>query len=190
MVLLLGITFQSGDFYYSTSNSTGYFVLIVSVIAVFISFINFRFQLISLVQKQLTDKANLCNENIDKETQRILDTPHNISKIVSSIITAKFLVERLTEKKVRMIFFPFGYGRQSLIDHFYLQLHSSIIDYIMKNTITPSFQEGRVKFHLKLQLDYCSRFFIKSISKYGNATPKEIQDELDKYDNEQKNKII
>jgi len=179
MTLLFTITFQSGDFFYEDSNVPSHLAILISIVAAFIAFIGVRSQIISLIKNQLADKARECNKNINAETHRIIETPQNISHVVSTIITGKLLLDRVIKNS--RVFFLFGLGKQSLIDQFYFQLHTSIIEYIIANTITPTFEEGQVKEHIKFQLNYCNKLFGESIKNYGNATPKEIQDQLTKY---------
>ncbi len=189
MILLIDINFQSGDFYYSSAKLHDYLPIIISAIALFVAFINVRFQMISLIQRQLADKAKDCNDNINSETQQIIDTPQTKSKIVSSIVTANLLINRLT--KSNCLFFPFGFGKQSLIDQFYLQLHTSIIEYIIagNNRNSPDIVEGQIDYHIGLQLNYCNKLFCNSIKKFGNATPREIEIELNKFKESKKKKI-
>ena len=180
MILLFDIPFQSGDFYYSTSISNNYVAIFISLLALFISYINVRYQKISLIQKQLANKAKDCNDNIDPITQGLIITNQNKSKVVSAIITAYSLVERQTKN---WLFFPFGYGKQSLIDQFYLQLHTSIVDYIKNYSKSENSEivDGQVEFHIGLQSEYCHKIFAKSIISYRNATPDEIEEKLRQY---------
>jgi hypothetical protein len=177
MIILFSIIFQSGEFHNESSKLIQLVPIFVSLIAVAIAYFAARFQGLSLIQNQIANKAKECNENIDKNTQRILNMPQNISHIVSTIINTEKLIDRIIKRKGTFFFFK----KTSLIDQLYLQLHTSIIDYISQNTITPDFEEGQVKFHIKLQLDYCHRLFSSSIKEYGNATPKEIKKKLNEY---------
>lgn len=170
MNLLLAITFQSGEFYYEGSSAPSYIPIIISAIAACIALFGLRFQMFSLIKNQLAEKARECNKNIDPETQAIIGKHQNISLVVSSIITGKLLIDKT--------FFIFPYEKQSLIDQFYLQLHTSIIEYIKANTVTTAFGEGIVYYTLVAQLDYCHVMFSNSIKKFGNALPKEIEDKL------------
>jgi hypothetical protein len=148
----------------------------VSLLATFIAYLAVRYQVLSLCQSQVSEKAKECNKNINPTTQGVIETPQNISHIVSTIITTEQLINRTIGKR-----FYFLITKASLIDQLYLQLHTSIIDYIIRNTITKTFAEGQVKYHIMLQLDYCNKLFKKSSEKYGNATPEEINKKLKEY---------
>ena len=176
-ILIFSITFQEGDFLYE--NSTDNLAIFISIVAVVLTSLGVRFQILSMLKNQLANKAAECNKNINQETHAIIENTQNISHVVSLIITGELLVNRVF--KSSRFFFPFGYGKQSLMDQFYFQLHTSIVEYIIKNQITSTFKEDRVKYHITLQLNYCHKLFKKSTEKYGNATPKEIQDKLKDY---------
>ena len=183
MNLISLITFQNGDFYYESTNTSEILAISISLVATLIAYFAVRYQVLALCQTQISDKAKECNKNINIETQRIIETSHNISHVVSTIITTEQLVNRIIGKRFYLFI-----TKASLIEQLYLQLHTSIIEYIIKNTITSTFEEGQVKYHLELQLDYCNRLFKKSIQKYNNATPREINDKLEEYKKKDGNK--
>jgi hypothetical protein len=158
------------------SNIPELLAIFISFLAIVMAYFAVRYQVLSLCQSQISDKAKDCNKNIDNATQRIIETPQNISHVVSTIITTEQLIDRIIGKRVYLFI-----TKASLIEQLYLQLHTSIIEYIKKNTITETFKEGQVKYHIGLQLDYCKRLFEKAIQKYGNATPKEINDKIEEY---------
>jgi len=176
MILSSIITFQNGEFNYTSPDILNFLAIIISIIATIIAYLAARFQILSLLQNQLADKAKECNTNLDPETHMIIIKLQNISHVVSTIITTEYLIERVL-KQGRLLLIR----KQSLIDQFYLQLHTSIIDYIRKNKITPAFEDGIVKYHVELQLEHCHNLFTRSIEKYGNATPKEINDKLEAF---------
>lgn len=177
MIFCSIITFQNGEFILESSNILEFLAtIIVAIMAAGIAFLSARFQAISLLQTQITEKAKECNSNIDPITHEIILYPQNISNVVSAIITT----EQLIDKVIKGASFLF-LSKQSLIDQFYLQLHTSIIEYIKKNEITPSFEDNIIKYHIELQLKYCNELFNKSIEKYGNATPKVITEQLNAY---------
>src|ERR1035437_7301727 len=112
------------------------FSLLIAIFSLIISIIGFRFQILSMINKQLNEMADLCNTNIDtllrENSQSIIRTTQNISHLISTIIAAKQMLDALY-KNYR--FFLLNLGKQSCIDLFYLRLHSSIRDYLFKHKL-------------------------------------------------------
>ena len=69
------------------------FSLIVSILALLIAIFGFRFQIISMINKHLTEMASLCNSNIDTKTKAIIETTQNVSHLISTIIATKQLLD-------------------------------------------------------------------------------------------------
>jgi len=99
--------------------------LIAIIIALFVGYLTTRYQIISLINSQLADKAKECNSNLDKnDLSGMPKSNDKVSWIVSSIITAEEIINYQVSFK-RSIFL-LGYDIQELIDQFYLQLHTTI----------------------------------------------------------------
>ena len=108
------------------------YALVVAVFALVATLFSIRYQIISLIQTQLADKARECNRYLDSNSQ-IPFQADRISGIVSSARTAKELLNyQLVFKRYHIIAFL---NKQSLIDQFYLQLHTSIRQWIEKDTL-------------------------------------------------------
>jgi hypothetical protein len=106
--------------------------LIVAVFALVAALASIRYQIISLIQTQLADKARECNRYLDNNSQ-IPVQADKVSGIVSSARTAKELLHyQLVFKRYYILAFL---NKQGLIDQFYLQLHTSIRQWIEKDSL-------------------------------------------------------
>jgi len=111
--------------------------LIIAIFALFISYKAIRYQIISLLNVQLSDKAKYCNDNLDKNNLSKMPTQiDKFSGILSAIITAEELFNyQFCYKKSIFLWF---FDCQSLIDQFYLQLHTTIRVFLQKGQIQES----------------------------------------------------
>ncbi len=105
--------------------------IIIAIIALIVSYRATRYQIISLLNAQLADKAKDCNSNLDDNDLSNMPIKNDkVSWIVSSIITAEEIINYQIYYKTS--FFMIGYDVQSLIDQFYLQLHTTIRVFLQK----------------------------------------------------------
>lgn len=112
--------------------------MFVAVLALIASIISIRYQIISLIQTQLADKARECNTFLDNNNQILIESS-SISGILSSAITARQLLNyQLKSKRYYILLFL---NKQKLVNQFYLQLHTSIRELLNK----PALQDGEIK---------------------------------------------
>lgn len=110
---------------------TSIFSLIVAIYAIIYAI---RYQLISLLNAQLSDKAKECNNNLMADNMSKIPTENDkISGIISSIITAEEILNYNVYKVRKNILWKIN--DQILIDQFYLQLHTTIREFLMKENI-------------------------------------------------------
>lgn len=193
MILLVTI-FQGGPVYNEGSSNSSWVQLItviISLIALRVAYGSYRASKrnsrtaqIAIIQGRLSEKAKEINlQDINPNDHRIWEEKDaSISHVVSNIITAKLLIDEAINSSD-------GYlkeeDKQLLFDQFYLQLHTSIIEYIWENKITESFPKAwRGTFHIAKQLSYCSELFIPSYNKYGNASPPSILTAVNSFEND------
>lgn len=110
--------------------------LLVSWIALFVGFFatllayyGIKYQIISLIHSQLSEKARETNAYLDSNS-KLPKEPEKISCIVSTIITAKQILNYQWEKYWFLNILT--YRKQAFIDVFHLQLHVSIRNYFEK----------------------------------------------------------
>jgi hypothetical protein len=110
---------------------TSIFALIVALLALYIPT---RYQIVSLINAQLSDKAKECNSNLDPNNLSYIPPQNDkVSGILSAIITAEELLNyKLYLKKSPYLI---KLDVQSLIDQFYLQLHTTIRLFIQKEKL-------------------------------------------------------
>lgn len=119
--------------------------LIAVIIAMFVGFITTRYQIISLLNTQLADKAKDCNSNLNhNDLSKMPKQNDKVSWIVSSIITAEEIINYQLYYSKR--FFLVGYNIQELIDEFYLQLHTTIRVFFQKERFDSSDLEDKSQF--------------------------------------------
>jgi hypothetical protein len=141
---------------------------IFSFIAVIIAFSAVVFSVagfqVQIILSQLAYKAEECNKYILSETQQIQveDIP-KLSAIVSTIITANQILN--INYKIICIIFK---SKQSCIDQFYLQLHTSIRELVNSNKdLFQKYQnEKTLNKIIKQQLIDSNKFLLKSIKKW------------------------
>ena len=107
--------------------------LTIASLALMVAISSIRYQIISMINMQLADKAKECNNYLDTNAMPP-KSAHKVSGIVSSIITADELLDHhLKFKKYTVLIFL---NKQSLLEQFYLQLHTSIREYLKKKSLT------------------------------------------------------
>ncbi|MBL7075607.1 hypothetical protein ISS37_10270 [candidate division KSB1 bacterium] len=139
------------------------------MISLFVAVRALRYQRVSLLNSQLADKAKECNNNLDPVN---LSKPprrnDKVSGLLSSIITAEELLFYQTHhKKWKISWKP---NQESLIDQFYLQLHTTIRVYLEKNSIEEKdldSSEFMVIFNKQFQRS--KEFLARSIEKNKNG---------------------
>jgi hypothetical protein len=113
---------------------TSIIALLVAVFALIVSYVAIRYQIISLINAQLGDKAKECNGNLSPlDLSKPPRTNDKVSGLLSSIITAEELLNYQVYHKKNI--FLWRLDLQSLIDQFYLQLHTTIRVFIEKANI-------------------------------------------------------
>ncbi|MFA6667665.1 MAG: hypothetical protein WCS51_04890 [Bacilli bacterium] len=149
--------------------------LITSIVAIFIALIALivsykatRYQIISLLNAQLADKAKDCNSNLNRNDLSKIPTKNDkVSWIVSSIITAEEIINYQVDHKKS--FFMIRYNIQSLIDQFYLQLHTTIRVFLQKGHFDPEDLADYTQFGaIKNQYNRSTEFLSISINKDKN----------------------
>ena len=93
-----------------------------------------RYQIISLINAQLADKAKECNSNLDlQDLSKPPKSNDKVSGFLSAIITAEELLNYQAHHKKSL--FLWKLDTIALIDQFYLQLHTTIREFMKKDTI-------------------------------------------------------
>ncbi len=116
--------------------------LLVSFAAVCLAIYAARIQRISIILLQLSEKAKEANSYLD-DYSRISLKEYTISGIVSTLITARQLLRynfyRIkNEKRNGRKFILMRLNEQYFIDQFYLQLHTTIREWINKDELNSS----------------------------------------------------
>ncbi|WP_426669942.1 hypothetical protein ACPPVU_01610 [Mucilaginibacter sp. McL0603] len=144
--------------------------LVVAIIALFVGYRAIRYQIISLINAQLADKAKDCNTNLDSNNYG--DAPKQLDKIsgiLSSIITAEELLNYQVNLKKNI--FILHLDVQSLIDQFYLQLHTTIRLFLQKEKLEISDIDSsaeNILVVLQVQYNKSQEFLSISIKKDNN----------------------
>jgi len=126
---------------------------LVALTALWISVKATIYQIISLLNAQLTEKAKECNNNLDqKDLSRFPSKVDKVSWILSTIITAEEILNFHFSKKHKC--FSRIINRQSLIDHFYLQLHTTIRVFLKNDEINVNEIEDGEHFEKDLKLQF------------------------------------
>lgn len=170
---------------------------IVALVGVAISliglYLNLRSQTLSSLNSKLSEMAKECYRDIelDKETDEkgktippthaIIETIQNISHTVSTIIFARQYLNNRINKNIAFVLWI---NKRSCIDKFFIQLHSSTIDFIMnKGRHKVYISKNKDKdidqlYHIMVQVIYCKEWFERSYKKLGNATPTRLQKKI------------
>jgi hypothetical protein len=136
--------------------------LIVAFLTFLLTFFSIRMQIISLILTLLSDKARECSNYIDSKTQIVLKDTASVSAILSTIIISKQLLYRNYKS---FFLFLLWIGRQSCIDQFYLQLHTSIRLFIRDRQL-PEGIDPNLKSVLERQIIDSNKILTKSIKKF------------------------
>jgi type III secretory pathway component EscV len=109
---------------------------IIAVLALIVGFYAVRFQYIAIINTQLADRARMCNEQLtDTNKSYVPKENDKISGILSGIITAEEIMNSyLSERNP----FLLNLNSQRIIDHFYLQLHTTIRIFIERKELFSS----------------------------------------------------
>lgn len=140
--------------------------IIIACVATWIAFINARFQIVMLILNQLSDKAKQTNEHLNKEKMKIhFNIKSNVSGFISSIVTAEQLLNYNFKEHW---FLLLGAGKQGFIDQFYLQLHTSIRQYVGRDieSTKQSLDAFCPDQQLLQQFNNVCKFLDKSFSKF------------------------
>ena len=149
---------------------TSVIALIVALVAIYLSFRALRYQIIALINVQLSDKAKECNNNLDINNMSSIPKRNDkFSGILSSIITAEEILNYQLYLKKNI--FKRGIDIQSLIDQFYLQLHTTIRVFLQKGEINENDLENNnhlVTFKEQYQrsIDFLADSINKDINKH------------------------
>jgi len=136
--------------------------ILISIIAVLIAslaliatFVSIRYQLIGLILNQLAQKAIECNSNLNDENQ-VPEEADKASGIVTSILKAEEIIKLHKRKRPLLLAFL---RRKYLVDQFYLQLHTSIIELIFTigrfvNIKTKTSPDESINEKIKIDIQY------------------------------------
>ncbi len=110
-------------------NNIGLFLSIsIACLALLATLLAVRYQIITIINSQMLEKAKECNSNLDENGKLDEANSSKVSGVVSAIITARQLLDlQLRCKKYHILLFT---KRQYFVDQFYLQLHTSIREWI------------------------------------------------------------
>ncbi|MDP3929187.1 MAG: hypothetical protein Q8R57_09200 [Bacteroidota bacterium] len=115
---------------------TSILAAIIATLALIVSYIAVRFQYVAIINTQLADCASRCNEQLTDSNKNYVPKENDkISGILSGIITAEEILNSyLLERNP----FLLNLNSQRIIDHFYLQLHTTIRVYVEKEELESS----------------------------------------------------
>jgi len=137
--------------------------IVISAIALFVGYYTIRLQVISAIEKILKDKAIECNKYIIAVNQKFPLETHFTSAIVSSILYASHLLDlQFTTYKA----FLWMRKKQEFIDIFYLELHTSISEYVHRNQLELVPDDIDLRPIIKRQLQDAHNFLEKSDLKF------------------------
>ena len=102
--------------------------LVIALTAIIVSVLAIRYQIVTLIASQLSDKARETNSYLD-QNYNIPETASGYSSVYSSIITAKQILD-LHSSKYRLL--CIALSKQYLIDQYYLQLHTTVRQTVQK----------------------------------------------------------
>lgn len=113
---------------------TSIIALFVACVALFVSYMAMRYQIIGLISTQMADKAKDCNSNLDPlNFSNIPKSNDKFSGLLSAIITCEELINYEIYKQGSI--FLWKLDVESLVDKFYLQLHTTVRVFLEKETI-------------------------------------------------------
>ncbi len=141
--------------------------VIIAILALIVSFYAVRFQYIAIINSQLADCARRCNEQLTDSNKSYLPKENDkISGVLSGIITAEEILNTyLYERNL----FLLNLNSQRLIDHFYLQLHTTIRVFIEKEEFVASdLSNINLLNEFNMQLKRVNIFLSNSIIKNKN----------------------
>jgi predicted ATPase with chaperone activity len=132
---------------------------IVAIVALLVAFIALRYQIITLILSQFTEKAKECNKYLNANLQ-LDNNIKSVSGVLSSIITAKQILDIHRKKYLIWLLLI---RKQTLIDVFHLQLHTSIRSWIGEMEYSELSFSNKI---IEQQLKDSKIFLKKSIKKY------------------------
>jgi len=148
---------QASDHMGLLTNGIAFLALVVAVL---VGYHTIQLQIVAAIQSQLTNKAKEANKYIVEKDQRFPMETHNVSAIVSSILHAGYILDlQFSTYK----FFLIKRKKQQFIDLFYLELHTSVGEYIQRNQLELVLNDTTLASIIKEQLNDCHNFL-----KYSN----------------------
>jgi hypothetical protein len=139
--------------------------LFVSITAVIATYITLRYQVFSMINTQFADKAREANANLNSRGELSADLSC-ISGILSAIITARQLFNYHLNHKGKNILIRVN--KQAFFDQFYLQLGTSIREYLQADKFNPdniTIPTPKIDNLMKDQFASCKEFLKNSIEK-------------------------
>lgn len=149
------------------------FGVFIAILAFIATILCVRYQIITLINTQLGDKARECNKNLDINSQ-VPKEADKTSGIVSAILDAERLLDyQIKCKKYHILVLI---NKQSLIDQFYFQLHTSIrellkigrfVELKTNDSEDENIQKVNIEIKAKIQdqLKSCIRFLKTSMER-------------------------
>ena len=139
--------------------------IIIAIIAMFFTYLSFRYQIISMIHSQLSEKAKEANSYLNLKLEFPTNERHKISLILASIITARQILKFQLKKYCYL-----NIGKteiQSFIHIFHLQLNTEIRSFIgnLEEMDAPNPKDDLYKHH-KEAYD----FLKVSIKKYDKSS--------------------
>lgn len=137
--------------------------VIALVIALYVGYYTIRLQVISAIENKLTNKAKECNKYIISVDQRFPLETHSASAIISSILYASHILDlQFNTYNV----FLWKSKQQGFKDVFYLELHTSISEYVHRNQLELVPDDLTLRPIIKRQLQEAHDFLEKSDLKF------------------------
>lgn len=116
---------------------TSIIALFVALIALCVSYMTMRYQIIGLISSQMADKAKECNSNVDPlDNSKPPRSNDKLSGLLSAIITCEELINYEIYKRGSI--FLWRLNVDWLVDKFYLQLHTTVRVFVEKQNIKSS----------------------------------------------------
>ncbi|MBB6109801.1 hypothetical protein SAMN05421821_105219 [Mucilaginibacter lappiensis] len=137
--------------------------IIALLVALYVGYYTIRLQVISAIENKLTIKAKECNKYIIDDDQKFPLQTHYASAIISSILYATHILD-LQFKTYNV--FLWRSKKQGFKDIFYLELHTSISDYVHRNQLELIPDDPTLRPIINRQLQDAHDFLEESDSKF------------------------
>ncbi len=179
------------------------------IVSLFALYLNIRSQILRSLNSKLSEMAKECYRDIalDKETDdsgqptapshAFFETVQNISHTVSTIIFARQYLNNCINQN---FLFVLWINKRSCIDKFFIQLHTSTIDFVMDKKRHSNYIAKYIDkdidqlYHTMEQVLYCKEWLEKTYKKLGNATPIKLQKKIDEFkriaDKDEKKRLL